>query len=211
MGQERRFRKWAGLWSGATGLGLVRVDHSEHDTLAEVTLPAEWLADLYDPRLVITPDYVGTDRRHTVRAGRRGSRHLHTLAVVLATTAAVVPLTLLIVRSPTATPPSRPARPASTARTHHSVPAPPSPAPTHRTASVRRRAAATTTPRTARSTHARSRPAVGAASNCATGGASTTSSCGRHQAVLERRTARAERRALRAAKAPTAKRSGRPR
>ena len=78
----------------------------------DVYVPPSWLADLHDPRLIITPDFVGRDRRFGHRpppsssrsgvappppsTGRGSSLRFHQLiAVVVATVALAVPLTLM--------------------------------------------------------------------------------------------------------------------
>lgn len=78
----------------------------------DVYVPPSWLADLHDPRLIITADFVGRDRRFRHRhppsssrpdvalpspsEGRGSSLRFHQLlAVVVATVALVVPLTLM--------------------------------------------------------------------------------------------------------------------
>ncbi len=90
---------------------------------AEVVIPEDMLADLHHPRLVITDEYVGPDRRTLDRGQRRthrrdeqrrrewhpgsafppdrtdrppGSRTTLVVAAVVATTATVAPLTLLL-------------------------------------------------------------------------------------------------------------------
>jgi hypothetical protein len=72
------------------------------ERLREVYVPPEMLSDLHDPRLVITPDYVGRDRRRPgigrgrpARGGRPSLRLRDVVTVALVTAAAVVPLTLI--------------------------------------------------------------------------------------------------------------------
>ena len=72
---------------------------------SEVRVPADLLADLYHPRLVITPDYIGPDRRRAHRnAGRVGEGYrdiwhlVLAVVMVLAVAAALVPLSLLAAR-----------------------------------------------------------------------------------------------------------------
>jgi hypothetical protein len=67
----------------------------------EVYVPPELLADLHDPRLVITPGYIGRDRRRpaTARWGdgnQPRSQLLLVVMVALLTSAIVVPLTLAL-------------------------------------------------------------------------------------------------------------------
>jgi hypothetical protein len=87
----------------------------------DVHIPAEMVADLYHPFLIITPDYVGPPRRAPREAGRRATDHgpegrpqrgaggprprtggrrpspIRPLVATVALTAAVVaPLTLLV-------------------------------------------------------------------------------------------------------------------
>jgi hypothetical protein len=100
-----------------------------------VHVPPEMVADLHEPRLIISPDYVGRDRRHGIvhrqpLAPPRRSTHRLAQAVIVAlvTTAAVVPLTLMVAhQAPTATGPGRATRaqvhPATTARTPRVRPA----------------------------------------------------------------------------------------
>ena len=65
----------------------------------EVYVPPELLADLHEPRLVITPGYIGRDRRRPVpwrwRVRRQPKSRLALVVMVaLITSATVVPLTL---------------------------------------------------------------------------------------------------------------------
>jgi hypothetical protein len=75
---------------------------------AEVSMPPELLADLYEPHLIITADYVGPDPRYVdwdrlrreAAAGAPlrhavSARMLEILVVVLVTVAVVVPITLI--------------------------------------------------------------------------------------------------------------------
>jgi hypothetical protein len=81
----------------------------------EIYVPPEMLADLHEPRLVITPGYIGRDRRRpaTSRWGLRHqpkSRLVLVVLVALITSAIVVPLTLALAPrgvSATATDPVR--------------------------------------------------------------------------------------------------------
>jgi hypothetical protein len=112
----------------------------------ELYVPPEMLADLHEPRLVITPGYIGRDRRRPTpspwRVCRRPkSRLVLVVMVALITSATVVPLTLALAPrgvSATATSPvraqatapgtdiaaaprtrrERPARPARPVRSH---------------------------------------------------------------------------------------------
>jgi len=68
----------------------------------EIDLPPELLADLNDPRLIITPDYIGIDRRRSggwpkcvARAPKVGLRMRQIVVTALITTTAVIPLTLV--------------------------------------------------------------------------------------------------------------------
>ncbi|MGO8871939.1 MAG: hypothetical protein ACLQPH_11170 [Acidimicrobiales bacterium] len=87
--------------------GPVRLPGRIPEHLPDVCLPPELLADLHEPRLIITPDYVGRDRRRPGWRGRRTAlwpgpslRARQALAVALVTTAAVVPLTLIASPAP---------------------------------------------------------------------------------------------------------------
>jgi hypothetical protein len=80
----------------------------------EIYLPPGLLDDLHDPSLVITPAYVGPERRirsrrsprhRPDRARRRPGRWLRVsevVAVIVATVAAVVPLSLIVAHAPMA-------------------------------------------------------------------------------------------------------------
>jgi hypothetical protein len=95
-------------------------------------LPPGLLADLYDPRLVISADYVGRDRRRPRPMAPRGRsshgpslRVRQAIVVVVVTAAAVVPLTLMAARTPVHAAPRTSAirsvatvPPAKVARTH---------------------------------------------------------------------------------------------
>lgn len=86
----------------------------------ELYVPPEMLADLHEPRLVITPGYIGRDRRRAAPSPwrvRRQSRSRLGLVVMVAliTSATVVPLTLALAPrrvSATATNPVRALAPA---------------------------------------------------------------------------------------------------
>ncbi len=83
-------------------------------------VPPELLADLYETAIVITPGYVGADRRRVPRpsqdprpsreppARQRASRCALTVLTVLVTAAAVIPLTLIGVH-PASSAPAPPA------------------------------------------------------------------------------------------------------
>lgn len=78
------------------------VDQHEVSAPPDVSVPPELLADLYDPQLVIFPEYVGSDRRRAggsisrIRGGDRRSLRLGQIVmVILLTVAATVPLTLI--------------------------------------------------------------------------------------------------------------------
>jgi hypothetical protein len=91
----------------------------------DVFVSPQLLADLHDPRLVIAPDYVGPDRRRPQPPRMGAVRHLdrsvprrsvdrtpgwrQVLVTVLATVAAVVPLTLIAAHGPAQASVSRPA------------------------------------------------------------------------------------------------------
>jgi hypothetical protein len=83
----------------------------DRTAVSVVHVSSEMVADLHEPRLVISPGYVGRERRHlpvrlTPPATTRPSIHRWAQAVVVAlvTAAAVVPLTLMVAHgAPTAT------------------------------------------------------------------------------------------------------------
>ena len=94
---------------GDTGLAPV----SAHELLAGTTgdrtvvpvvhVSPEMVADLHEPRLVISPEYVGRDRRQgpvrwvpSAPDRRSGRRWAQAVVVALVTTVAVVPLTLMV-------------------------------------------------------------------------------------------------------------------
>lgn len=112
----------------------------------EITVPVALLSDLNDPRLIITADYVGPDRRLLHRRewrslerernrylawrpgtarprGRVGGttafRVRHMTAAVLLTAITAVPLTLLVSHWAAPTPPGSPASPATHLVPHH--------------------------------------------------------------------------------------------
>jgi hypothetical protein len=101
---------------------------------AEVSMPPELLADLYEPHLIITADYVGPDPRHVesdrprreaaADAPLRDAFSAHMLeifVVVLVTVAVVVPITLIASQAVRGAPSPRP--------TTRIISAPPSSAP----------------------------------------------------------------------------------
>ena len=70
----------------------------------EVVVAPEWLADLHDPTLVISPAYVGPDRRRVARSATPesswGLRSVGRIVQVVCMTAlVVVPLTMIVNRS----------------------------------------------------------------------------------------------------------------
>ena len=98
----------------------------------EVYVPPELLVDLHAPDLVITPGYIGPERRawsrlavgatsshRSGKGGHRSLRLVEALVIVLASVALSVPVTLVVshqlARAVPATP-ITPARPAGTAR-----------------------------------------------------------------------------------------------
>jgi hypothetical protein len=101
---------------------------SAHGLLATIDEPTvrpvvhvspEMVADLHEPRLIISPDYVGRDRRHGLvfrgpdaPARRTTHRMAQAVVVALVTTAAMVPLTLMVAHDAPA-----PTGPADIART----------------------------------------------------------------------------------------------
>jgi hypothetical protein len=97
-------------------------------------MPPELLADLYEPHLIISADYVGPDPRYfewdrprrDAAAGAPlrhafSARVLQILVVVLVTVAVIVPMTLIVSQAPPGAPSPRPTIPI--------VSAPPSSAP----------------------------------------------------------------------------------
>jgi len=52
-----------------------RITGDDRDAIDRVEIPAGMLADLYDPRLIITPDYVGPARRLVGHRGRTSPHH----------------------------------------------------------------------------------------------------------------------------------------
>jgi hypothetical protein len=64
--------------------------------LCRADVPAELVADLHEPHLVVTAEYVGTDPRPRRRAGPRRHSFGRTLLVAFVTAAAVAPLTLAL-------------------------------------------------------------------------------------------------------------------
>ena len=101
----------------------------------EVVLDPSWLLDLHDPTLVISPGYVGPDRRGTDRTwdspepapGRWTPLLRRAVQVVVATVVVAVPLVLMA--SPAVPPSARPTPPSvtkvaptpTTARDHHAA------------------------------------------------------------------------------------------
>ncbi len=89
---------------------------------AEVRMPPELLADLYEPHLIITADYVGPDPRyvewdrplHEAGAGAPlrhafSARKLEILVVVLVTVSVVVPITVVASQAVLGAPSPQPA------------------------------------------------------------------------------------------------------
>ncbi len=88
--------------SGMTAFELLAGDTDGRARSPEVDVPEEFLEDLYVHPLIITPDYVGADRRtsavrHRRDRGGHGSalRAAEILAIVVATLSVAVPLTLM--------------------------------------------------------------------------------------------------------------------
>ena len=107
---------WHGERSSATGLSSATDLILGFDAVAagrspavrpeyvEVVVAPEWLTDLHDPTLVISPAYVGPDRRRVDRSappnrswGFRSARRI--VRVVYMTALVVVPLTMTVNRS----------------------------------------------------------------------------------------------------------------
>jgi hypothetical protein len=107
-------RAWGGLDESVDGKVDDRVDGKVDGRVdgaprhGEVRMPPELLADLYEPHLIITADYVGPDPRYVdwdrlrreAGAGAPlrhafSARMLEILVVVLVTGAVIVPITLI--------------------------------------------------------------------------------------------------------------------
>jgi hypothetical protein len=91
--------------------GLLAPIDGQPTALPVVHVRPEMVADLHDPRLIISPDYVGRDRRHALvlpprYAPARPSTHRMAQAVMVAvvTAAAVVPLTLMVAHDASSSP-----------------------------------------------------------------------------------------------------------
>ncbi len=124
------------LWTtelSRTGLAVLQRSAVLRPEDTEVVITPDLVADLHDPTLVITHDYVGPDRRRSDRSAppRRDAPGWlrRTRTVVLLTVAVVVPLTLVSVRSvppaasePSPTPAVAPATPKSAAGVRHHAP-----------------------------------------------------------------------------------------
>ena len=93
----------------------------------EIVVAPEWLADLHDPRLVISPGYVGTERRqvdrvtsgYTAPAGRvRRARWQRQIAKIVGMTLVIaIPLTVVAGRSGSASTGNPPPANRTTAKT----------------------------------------------------------------------------------------------
>ena len=59
----------------AADLDSGRTTGDDRDAIDRVEIPAGMLADLHDPRLIITPDYVGPARRLVDHRGRTSPHH----------------------------------------------------------------------------------------------------------------------------------------
>lgn len=93
---------------------LLGEDVTSVGTDLEIFLPPGLLDDLHDPSLVITSAYVGPERRNRYRPSRRyrpdrarrrpgrGLRVSQVVVVMVATAAAVVPLSLIVAHAPMA-------------------------------------------------------------------------------------------------------------
>ncbi len=175
---------------------------------SEVAVHPDLLADLHEPGLIITPDYVGRDRRLAgLRPDRNGGRRrssgpsvrfVHLVLAVVATTIAVIPLTLLASDALGAAPSAGQAS-AHPAAFSSAI----------RTATQRRRAE-TRSRAAKRATEARLQRASGAASRpaaaCATSAvAPSTRLCTRLEAGAGRRAQRLMRQAVRAERRQAAK------
>lgn len=120
-----KWRTWAPATEGAapdgslSAYGLLDVDGT--GSAVDIHLPPGVLDDLHDPSLIITPGYVGPERRdraqryriyrskRALRRPRRGLRLIEAVAVVLAVVAATVPLTLVASHSMVEASAARPA------------------------------------------------------------------------------------------------------
>jgi len=166
-------------------------------------IPPELLDDLYVPDLVIDPGYIGPDRRRTPRELRRtssirdrSSGFVRTLLIVLATAAAVVPLTLMAIHP----------APSATAATPAGLVA--ARAQLHGAGGLRTSGPSAPTGATGRAgvgrTRARGTAAASARIACAPAGRAAHSSCVRNRAAAHLRALarlRAARRALRTERA----------
>ena len=59
----------------AADLDSGRTTGDDRDAIDRIEIPAGMLADLHDPRLIITPDYVGPARRLVDHRGRTSPHH----------------------------------------------------------------------------------------------------------------------------------------
>jgi hypothetical protein len=156
----------------------------------EIDVPPELLADLHEPRLIITPNYVGSDRRVSGarRPHRRGFgpsvRLIEVVVIIMATVVAVVPLTLLASHAAVAvsSPPQSSTPQSSSLRADRASSQP-------RSGRALRGRSARVGPR-ARPAH--EKLAAAATATCAaTGGAPLSQRCSRRQAASERHAQRA--------------------
>jgi hypothetical protein len=111
LGQQRPTHRTSSVHARASATVLLGGNAPEGLLWPDGELPPELLADLCDPRLVISADYVGRDRRRPGPVAQRcpsghrpSSRVRQAIVVMVATTAAVVPLTLIASRAPVQAP-----------------------------------------------------------------------------------------------------------
>jgi hypothetical protein len=176
-GEGPELDKEAGL-TPVSAHGLLAPTIDQPTVWPVVHVRPEMVADLHEPRLVISPDYVGRDRRHGLvlpprYAPARSSTHRMALAVLVAlvTTAAVVPLTLMVAHdAPTTTGPAgaahtqlHPVATAQTPRAPRVRPARAGTAPSARSAAHRERSSGRAAARSARAAAAADQQAARAA------------------------------------------------
>jgi hypothetical protein len=133
-GEGRELDRPAGV-TPVSAHGLLAATIDEPTVRPVVHVSPDMVADLHEPRLIISPDYVGRDRRHGLmlrgpyEPARRSTHRLaQAVMVALVTTAAVVPLTLMVAHhAPAAPGPAGGARtlvhPAATAGSPRTPPA----------------------------------------------------------------------------------------
>jgi hypothetical protein len=108
IGQWRPARKMPRMREPASAASILATPIVDLPLRSEIDLPPELLADLNDPRLIITPDYIGIDPRRPGRRPERitggagvGLRMRQIVVTALITATTVVPLTLMATGAPT--------------------------------------------------------------------------------------------------------------